>query len=224
MKEQLMAAALALGLVAAATPVAVQANPALQGGRIKHVLLISIDGLHALDVANYMKSHPGSALDELSEHGVTFSNARTPANSDSFPGLLALVTGGSPRTHGLFYDYSYDRTIWAPDNKTCSGQPGTQMIFDESIDVYVNGVSQNVIDPNALPRYIDAPRTLFSVLSAQCDPHQHRVRSNQGRARGSHRLGGQAPCLRFGEWPVGQGCGRFVHAGDHERRRLRQHV
>jgi hypothetical protein len=95
-------------------------------------------------------------LDELSEHGVTFSNARTPANSDSFPGLLALVTGGSPRTHGLFYDYSYDRTIWAPDNKTCSGPPGTQMIFDESIDVYVNGVSQNVIDPNALPRYIDS--------------------------------------------------------------------
>jgi Type I phosphodiesterase / nucleotide pyrophosphatase len=86
---------------------------------------------------------------------VTFSNARTPANSDSFPGLLALVTGGSPRTHGLFYDYSYDRTIWAPDNKTCSGKPGTQMIFDESIDLYVNGVSQNVIDPNALPRYID---------------------------------------------------------------------
>ncbi len=30
------------------------------------------------------------------------------------------------------------------------------MIFDESIDVYVGGVSQNRIDPNALPRYIDA--------------------------------------------------------------------
>jgi hypothetical protein len=29
------------------------------------------------------------------------------------------------------------------------------MIFDESIDVYVNNVSQNVIDVNALPRYID---------------------------------------------------------------------
>ena len=112
--------------------------------------------MHALDVANYVASHEGSALDELSEHGVTFSNARTPANSDSFPGLLALVTGGSPRTHGLFYDYSYDRTIWAPDNATCTGKPGTQMIFDEWIDVYVGGVSQNRIDPNALPRYIDA--------------------------------------------------------------------
>jgi len=162
MKKQLLAAALCLGLMAAVEPAPAQAEDGLAGGKIKHVLLVSVDGLHALDVANYVRSHPGSALDELSEHGVTFSNARTPANSDSFPGLLALVTGGSPRTHGLFYDYSYDRTIWAPDNKTCSGPPGTQMIFDESIDVYVNGVSQNVIDPNMLPRYIDS--------HGQCSP------------------------------------------------------
>jgi len=32
------------------------------------------------------------------------------------------------------------------------------MIFDESIDVYVNGVSQNKIDRMRLPRYIDRPR------------------------------------------------------------------
>jgi len=97
-------------------------------GRVERVLLISIDGLHALDVANYVAHHPGSALAELSGRGVTFTNARTPANSDSFPGLLALVTGGSPRTHGLFYDYSYDRTIWPPDHGGCTGPAGTQTI------------------------------------------------------------------------------------------------
>src|SRR5262249_172864 len=69
-----------------------------QRNHIKHVLLISVDGLHALDVANYVRNHPNSALAELAGHGVTFSNARTPSNSDSFPGLLALVTGGSPIT------------------------------------------------------------------------------------------------------------------------------
>src|SRR2546427_286586 len=63
---------------------------------IAHVLLISVDGLHALDVARYVESHPNSALAELSEHGATYTSARTPANSDSFPRLLALVTGGSP--------------------------------------------------------------------------------------------------------------------------------
>ncbi len=126
-------------------------------GNIKHVLLISVDGLHALDVANYVAHYPGSALAELASHGVTYSNARTPANSDSFPGLLALVTGGSPISHGLFYDVSYNRGIFDPRNTTCSGQPGNMQVFDESIDKYAGNppVSLNVIDPAALPNRLD---------------------------------------------------------------------
>jgi hypothetical protein len=149
---------------------------------IKHVLLISVDGLHALDVANYVQSHPNSALAELASHGVTYSNARTPANSDSFPGLLALVTGGSPVTGGLFYDVSYNRSIFDPSNTTCQGQPGNVQTFDESIDQYTGSpaVSLNKIDPAALPRYINengqcAPKfphnalrtnTIFEVVKA----------------------------------------------------------
>jgi len=125
--------------------------------KIRHVLLVSVDGLHALDVANYVGSHPKSALAELSSHGVTYSNARTPSNSDSFPGLLALVTGGSPVTTGLFYDVSYDRTIFDPTNTTCAGGAGNMMVFDESIDLYNSqNVSLDVIDPTKLPRYRDA--------------------------------------------------------------------
>ena len=132
------------------------ADETSNGLAIKHVLLISVDGLHALDVANYVESHPNSALAELAEHGVTYSNARTPALSDSFPGLLALVTGGSPLSHGLFYDVSYDRTIWDPNNKTCSGPAGNMMVFDESIDAYyANNVSKDRINPDSLPRYIN---------------------------------------------------------------------
>src|SRR5260370_38019539 len=123
---------------------------------IKHVLLISVDGLHALDVSNYVQKRPNSALAELTRHGVTYSNARTPANSDSFPGLMALVTAGSPVTTGFFYDVSYDRTIFAPTNTTCSGAPGNMMVFDESIDVYnAQNISLNVIDPAQLPRVLD---------------------------------------------------------------------
>ncbi|MBR0800385.1 alkaline phosphatase family protein [Bradyrhizobium jicamae] len=124
-----------------------------QAADIDRVLLISVDGLHALDVARYVEGHPNSALAELSRHGITYSNARTPANSDSFPGLLALVTGGSPITHGLFYDVSYDRTLYDPGNTTCRGKAGNMMVFDESIDKYNSqNVSQNVIDPAKLPR------------------------------------------------------------------------
>jgi hypothetical protein len=139
---------IALGLLAG-----IAINATAQAADIDHVLLISVDGLHALDVARYVEDHPNSALAELSKHGVTYSNARTPANSDSFPGLLALVTGGSPISHGLFYDVSYDRTLFDPANITCSGGPGNMMVFDESVDQYSSGhVSLNIIDPSKLPR------------------------------------------------------------------------
>ena len=139
---------IALGLLAG-----VALGATANAADIDHVLLISVDGLHALDVARYVEAHPNSALAELSSHGITYSNARTPANSDSFPGLLALVTGGSPITHGLFYDVSYDRTLYDPTNVTCKGPAGNMMVFDESIDQYNSShVSQNVIDPARLPR------------------------------------------------------------------------
>jgi Type I phosphodiesterase / nucleotide pyrophosphatase len=124
-----------------------------QAADIDHVLLISVDGLHALDVANYVEAHPNSAMAELSKHGITYSNARTPANSDSFPGLLALVTGGSPVSHGLFYDVSYDRTLYDPTDTKCQQPAGNTVVLDESIDQYDSShVSQNKIDPAKLPR------------------------------------------------------------------------
>ncbi len=143
-------------LATAALVCAFAAPAAAQSGNIKHVLLVSVDGMHALDVANYVAKNPQSALAELSSHGVTYTNAHTPANSDSFPGLLALITGGSPITTGLFYDVSYDRTIFDPTNVTCSGSAGNLMVFDESIDLYnAQNVSQDVIDPTKLPRVRD---------------------------------------------------------------------
>jgi hypothetical protein len=68
-----------------------------------------------------------------------------------------LVTGGSEVSHGMFYDVSYDRTIFDPTNVTCSGPAGNMMVFDESIDKYnSNHVSLDVIDPTKLPRMRDA--------------------------------------------------------------------
>ncbi len=135
---------------------------------VRNVLLISVDGLHALDVAKYTASHPHSALAELASHGVTYTGANTPQNSDSFPGLLALVTGGSPVTSGLFYDVSYDRKIFDPTNTTCAEPAGNMMVFDESIDKYnAQNVSLNVIDPAKLPRHRDANGNCVALW-----PHQ----------------------------------------------------
>src|SRR6476620_6739462 len=111
LRKCIAAFALSFAFLAATIP-ARAADDELRGRKIKHVLLISVDGLHSLDGENYIAAHPNSALAALSHHGVRFSNARTPANSDSFPGLLALITGGSPSSHGLFYDVSYNRDIF----------------------------------------------------------------------------------------------------------------
>src|SRR5258706_9005374 len=61
----------------------------------KHVLLISVDGLHAIDLERWIKTNPTSILALLSEKGVTYSQAYS-RPTDSFPGLMSLVTGGSP--------------------------------------------------------------------------------------------------------------------------------
>src|SRR5579864_1827093 len=99
----------------------------------KHVLLISIDGMHASDLANYTAKHPQSSLARLAAHGFIYPKALTTAPSDSFPGLLAQVTGGTPKSAGVFYDSSYDRTMFAPGSD-CTGPAGVNTLFDESID------------------------------------------------------------------------------------------
>jgi len=124
-----------------------QAKP----NQIRHVLLLSIDGLHEQDLARYTALNPNSALAQLSHLGTTYTHASTSKPSDSFPGLLSMVTGGSPRSTGVFYDDSYDRTLSAPGSN-CSVK-GTEVVYDESIDKDSTKLDAGGgIDPNALPR------------------------------------------------------------------------
>jgi hypothetical protein len=113
------------------------------GRAFRHVLLLSIDGLHQVDLARFIKSSPDSALAKLARRGVQYTNAfvnrldGSPTNpTDSFPGLLALTTGGSSPTHGGWYDVGYARDLY-PYSATapCSGPTGADAIYDESIDV-----------------------------------------------------------------------------------------
>jgi hypothetical protein len=162
--KSLMVSALAASLVAAPLPVSAGGNGASESGpTVKHVLLISVDGLHALDLANYVNAHQDSTLAALSRTGVTYTNASTSTPSDSFPGLAALVTGGSPITAGLWYDVTYNRAL-SPPKKTTSlpitGGPnlcpdiiGTPMAYDESIDFNLTKLNGGGgIDSDFLPR------------------------------------------------------------------------
>ncbi|MFP3693541.1 nucleotide pyrophosphatase, partial [Burkholderia sp. SIMBA_048] len=53
---------------------------------VKHVLLISFDGLHEQDVARCVGSNACPNLALLARSGTTYTNAHTPGLSDSFPG------------------------------------------------------------------------------------------------------------------------------------------
>ena len=72
---------------------------------IRHVLLISVDGMHSIDFANCEKGISGvnggepycPNLASLAQNGVSYLQAFTPQPSDSFPGLTAQITGGTPR-------------------------------------------------------------------------------------------------------------------------------
>ncbi len=161
------AGALALGLAATHPAPAVADGD----GHLKHVLLISIDGMHALDFANCASGIPGinggapycPNLAAISQHGVTYTQTSTSRPSDSFPGLTALVTGGSPYSTGAFYDVSYDRSLSPPAQTTPLGIPGgaglcpsvvgTQVGLDESVDKDLTRLDAGGgINPDYLPR------------------------------------------------------------------------
>ena len=101
---------------------------------IRQVLLISIDGMHALDFINCASGIGGlnggapycPNLAELKTTGFNYLEASTSMPSDSFPGLMAIVSGGSPRSVGAFYDVAYDRSLQPSMIMTGNGvAPGT---------------------------------------------------------------------------------------------------
>jgi Type I phosphodiesterase / nucleotide pyrophosphatase len=131
-----MASKFKAGILTAALMVVAMANvqagpkpapPQAGAHEIQHVLLISIDGMHAVDFANCVASKTCPTLAALGEHGVTYTRTTTSRPSDSFPGLMALVTGGTPRTVGAYYDVAYDRVLAPPKKTTGNGLPGEDL-------------------------------------------------------------------------------------------------
>jgi hypothetical protein len=96
---------------------------------VKHVLLLSIDGMHAVDFYNCSRGIAGANSGEpycpnlaaLGKTGINYVAASSSKPSDSAPGLMALVTGGTPRTTGIYYDVAFDRTLDGPQITTGTG-------------------------------------------------------------------------------------------------------
>jgi hypothetical protein len=139
-------AALAVAASACAASIAdTQEDHRGDHGRSRHVLLISIDGMHALDFQNCVASKTCPNMAALGKVGVNYTRTSTSKPSDSFPGLMALVTGGTPKLVGAFYDVAYDRVLAPPAADTGNGvlhgncvanQPnGTRTEYEEGDDI-----------------------------------------------------------------------------------------
>jgi hypothetical protein len=139
-------AAAVLGGTAAASAATGQAGQLGQNGdghgsKVKHVLLISVDGLHQQDLAWYVHAYPGSVLAALDHRGLEYSNASTPFPSDSSPGMVAQVTGGNPRSTGYYYDDTWNHDVFPAGTTNCSGPvPGAEAAYEEAIDVNSNSL------------------------------------------------------------------------------------
>jgi hypothetical protein len=141
-----------LGRIRICVPVVI-ALLALTGARpsadspIQRVLLISIDGMHELDYENCVAAGTCPTLKMLGEMGVSYKHTSTSKPSDSFPGLMALVTGGTPKSTGAYYDVAYDRLLSPPAQPTGNdlfGAPGlcqdnvitgTRTEYEEGVDI-----------------------------------------------------------------------------------------
>jgi hypothetical protein len=169
-------------------------TPVIQPG-YQHVLLISVDGMHAIDLANWIQNNPGSNFAKLANTGVIYPNAFTTAPSDSYPGMLAQVTGASPQNGGLFYDDSYDRTEYPSVNfylsqnlpdPGCTGNPGTEVTNFEELDKGYNFATALVSDYTGggtlgqVYTQLDTNNMQRHIVNGQCVPlypHEY-VRTN----------------------------------------------
>jgi hypothetical protein len=144
-----------LSLAVACSAISAMAqNNNLSRGKIKRVLLISIDGMHAVDFANCVSGVTNvnfgdpycPTLSFLAKTGVNYVAASTSKPSDSFPGLTAIITGGSPAFTGVYYDVAYSRNYDAPAKTTGNGvaagpctpgaaPSGTTTEYEEGIDI-----------------------------------------------------------------------------------------
>ncbi|MGB6403652.1 MAG: alkaline phosphatase family protein [Candidatus Sulfotelmatobacter sp.] len=135
-------------------------TPTVGAGKIKHVVLLSIDGMHAVDFYNCSHGIAGvnggdpfcPNMAALSQTGINYVNTESSKPSDSFPGMAALASGGTPKTTGLYYDVAYDRSLDAPAKTTGTGlaagtctpyvpPTGTTTDNDQGIDLNDNLVN-----------------------------------------------------------------------------------
>ncbi len=133
----------------------------LAKNQVRHILLISVDGMTELDYQLWVKNNPTSAIGQLAAQGMHYSNAYGTKPGDSIPATVGIFTGASPAVAGMYYDDTYNRAWHVPSDLTCTAPPGTVFSLKQDIDFNPNvvdgGASANngaQINPALLPRQL----------------------------------------------------------------------
>jgi hypothetical protein len=145
-----------------------------RGAPASHVLLISVDGLHQSDLAWYVKQHPHSALAALVSGGIDYTNAQTTNPSDSFPGMVAQLTGGTPAETGVYYDDTYNHALLPAGTTDCQdATPGAEVDLTEDLDANKASIDagQGLAGlPGSILQMTGAPQTLINPAKLPVDP------------------------------------------------------
>ena len=140
----------------------------------KHVLLLSVDGLHQSDVVWFVNHNPKSALAALVRRGVEFANAQSPFPSDSFPGMVGQVTGGNPSSTGIYYDDSWNTELLPAGTTSCDCvKPGVEVTYFEQLDKnpLALDAGQGLPDlPGGILKMTGAPKSLIDETQLPVDP------------------------------------------------------
>jgi hypothetical protein len=192
-RRVLQSAGLSAAILAVTLTSVVGGTTAADAAKVqRHVLLVSVDGMHQSDLAWYVANHRGSTLAKLSRTGAEYTNAKTSNPSDSDPGGTALMTGGNPRSTGVYYDVAYSHKVDEAGAACTAGQPatggdavydspddalgnvndfidptnGTFPSFDENGSIFPNGVDKN---PTAIMK-LKNNASSFNLATFPVDP------------------------------------------------------
>ncbi len=183
-RKTCVSSAVACGFGLLASSALVATPPPAVHSIADHVLLISVDGFHQSDLAWYVQTHPNSALASLVATGVDYNNASTPFPSDSFPGMVALATGGNPSTTGVYYDDTWNRQLIAYGSTT----PGVEVTYFEQLDINLGALDagqgivpsggsdpwSNILNLDGNPNHlIDATQLPYTTNGVPVYPNQY---------------------------------------------------
>src|SRR5207247_86856 len=133
--------------------------------KVRRVLVISIDGMHALDLALWIKNNPTPAnvpspgpgsswLAGLAARGMNFTNASTTKPSDSIPATVGIFTGASPAVGGMYYDDAYHRG-WFKPGSNCALPAGTVIDLKNGINLATPNTDGSFsVDPTKMPQQL----------------------------------------------------------------------